>query len=86
VTTGSSVRWTAHIRAVVVSRGVQTSSGRRVDRLIERMPAVVQTDLRESAVRLLAIRSPKQALRAQVHSPTAGNWKSFIDEKVLSIY
>ena len=32
--------------------------------MIERMPAAVQTDLRESTARLLAIRSPKQALRA----------------------
>ncbi|MDP9331697.1 MAG: hypothetical protein M3Q30_00075 [Actinomycetota bacterium] len=42
---------------------METSSARFVDRMIERMPAALQTDLRESAARLLAIRSPKQALR-----------------------
>jgi len=47
-----------------MSSAVQTSPRRLVDRMIVRMPAALQTDLRESATRLLAIRSPKQALRA----------------------
>jgi hypothetical protein len=35
-----------------------------LDRLIERMPVVLQADLHESADRLLAVRTPKQAQRA----------------------
>jgi hypothetical protein len=35
-----------------------------IDRLIERMPVGLQTDLHESADRLLAVRTPKQAQRA----------------------
>jgi hypothetical protein len=49
---------------VVVSRGVDASSQRFVDRMIGRMPAAFRVDLRESSARLLAIRSPKQAIRA----------------------
>ena len=43
---------------------VQKRPGQLVDRMIGRMPAALRTDLRESTARLLAIRSPKQALRA----------------------
>jgi hypothetical protein len=35
-----------------------------IDRLIDRMPVAVQADLHESAERLLAVRTPKQAQRA----------------------
>jgi hypothetical protein len=35
-----------------------------LDRLIERMPVALQADLHESADRLLAVRTPKQAQRA----------------------
>jgi hypothetical protein len=45
-------------------RSVQTSSDRLVDRMLGRMPPALQTELRDSAARLLAIRSPKQAIRA----------------------
>lgn len=40
------------------------SAPRRIDRMIERLPAALQADVRESADRLLEIRSPKQAQSA----------------------
>jgi hypothetical protein len=40
------------------------SAPRRIDRMIDRLPAALQTDVRESADRLLEIRSPKQAQAA----------------------
>jgi hypothetical protein len=46
---------------------VQAERSGAVDRMLERMPAGVRAELRESSDRLLAIRSPKQALRAVEH-------------------
>jgi hypothetical protein len=50
---------------MTVTSGSAARDGRPLfERLIERMPVGIQADLRESADRLLAVRTPKQAQRA----------------------
>jgi hypothetical protein len=48
----------------VTSGSAARDDRRLIDRLIERMPTAIQADLHESAERLIAVRTPKQAQRA----------------------
>jgi len=49
---------------VSTGAGEPPAEGSLVDRLIARMPVALQADLHESADRMLAVRTPKQAQRA----------------------